>query len=118
MKNELEIFLEQFDKLTLDSTQISKNTVFIAYPGKKFDGRDFIEQAINNGAKGVVFESKNFKKNLNLSIPSIAINGLKSKLPSIADKFYAYPSKKVSITGITGTNGKTTSAYWLSQCLK
>ncbi|MGY8854899.1 UDP-N-acetylmuramoyl-L-alanyl-D-glutamate--2,6-diaminopimelate ligase [Methylophilaceae bacterium Uisw_097] len=117
MKNELEIFLEQFDKLTLDSTQISKNTVFIAYPGKKFDGRDFIEQAINNGAKGVVFESKNFKKNLNLSIPSIAINGLKSKLPSIADKFYAYPSKKVSITGITGTNGKTTSAYWLSQCL-
>ena len=63
MKNELEIFLEQFDKLTLDSTQISKNTVFIAYPGKKFDGRDFIEQAINNGAKGVVFESENFKKN-------------------------------------------------------
>ena len=117
MKNELEIFLEQFDKLTLDSTQISKNTVFIAYPGKKFDGRDFIEQAINNGAKGVVFESENFKKNINLSIPSIAINGLKSKLSSIADKFYAYPSKKVSITGITGTNGKTTSAYWLTQCL-
>jgi len=117
MKNELEIFLEQFDKLTLDSTRISKNTVFIAYPGKKFDGRDFIEQAINNGAKGVVFESENFKKNINLSIPSIAINGLKSKLSSIADKFYAYPSKKVSITGITGTNGKTTSAYWLTQCL-
>ena len=117
MKNELEIFLEQFDKLTLDSTQISKNTVFIAYPGKKFDGRDFIGQAINNGAKGIVFESENFNKNFNLSIPSIAINDLKSKLSSIADKFYEYPSKKVSIIGITGTNGKTTSAYWLTQCL-
>ncbi len=117
MKNELEIFLDQFDKLTLDSTKVSKNTVFIAYPGKKFDGRDFIEQAVNNGAKGVIFESKNFKKNLNLSIPSIAINGLKSKLSSIADKFYDYPSKKLSIIGITGTNGKTTSAYWLTQCL-
>ena len=117
MKNELEIFLEQFDKLTLDSTQISKNTVFIAYPGKKFDGRDFIEQAINNGAKGVVFESANFKKNLNLNVPSIAINDLKSKLSSIAEKFYDYPSKKLSIIGITGTNGKTTTAYWLTQCL-
>ena len=62
MKNELEIFLEQFDKLTLDSRQISKNTVFIAYPGMKFDGRDFIEQAVNNGANGIVFESENYKK--------------------------------------------------------
>jgi len=117
MKNELEIFLEQFDKLTLDSTQIFKNTVFIAYPGKKFDGRDFIEQAIINGAKGVVFESENFQKKLNLSVPSIPIKGLKSKLSSIANRFYEYPSKKVSIIGITGTNGKTTSAYWLTQCL-
>ena len=68
MKNELEIFLEQFDKLTLDSRQISKNTVFIAYPGKKFDGRDFIEQAVNNGVNGIVFESENYKKKLNLRI--------------------------------------------------
>ena len=117
MKNELEIFLEQFDKLTLDSRQISKNTVFIAYPGKKFDGRDFIEQAVNNGVNGIVFESENYKKKLNLSVPSIAIKDLKNKLSSIADKFYDYPSKKLSIIGITGTNGKTTSAYWLTQCL-
>ena len=117
MKNELEIFLEQFDKLTLDSRQISKNTVFIAYPGMKFDGRDFIEQAVNNGANGIVFESENYKKKLNLSVPSIAIKGLKNKLSLIADKFYDYPSKKLSIIGITGTNGKTTSAYWLTQCL-
>ena len=117
MKNELEIFLEQFDKLTLDSRQISKNTVFIAYPGMKFDGRDFIEQAVNNGANGIVFESENYKKKLNLCVPSIAIKGLKNKLSSIADNFYDYPSKKLSIIGITGTNGKTTSAYWLTQCL-
>ena len=117
MKNELEIFLEQFDKLTLDSRQISKNTVFIAYPGKKFDGRDFIEQAVNNGVNGIVFESENYKKKLNLSVPSIAIKDLKNKLSSIADKFYDHPSKKLSIIGITGTNGKTTSAYWLTQCL-
>jgi len=117
MKNELEIFLEQFDELTLDSRQISKNTVFIAYPGVKFDGRDFIEQAVNNGANGVLFESENFKKKLKLSVPSIAIKGLKKKLSIIADKFYDYPSKKLSIVGITGTNGKTTSAYWLTLCL-
>ena len=41
----------------------------------KFDGRDFIEQAVNNGANGIIFESENYKKKLNLSVPSIAIKG-------------------------------------------
>ena len=49
MKNELEIFLEQFDKLTLDSRQISKNTVFIAYPGMQFDGSSIVIAIINFG---------------------------------------------------------------------
>jgi len=117
MKGELEIFLEQFDELSLNSTQISKNTVFIAYPGKNFDGRDFIKEAIDNGAKGIIFESKNLKKNLNISVPNLAVTNLKNNLSLIAAKFYDNPSKKISIVGITGTNGKTTSAYWLSQCL-
>ena len=117
MKNDLEIFLKKFDNLSLNSKQISKNTVFIAYPGNKHDGREFIQEAIKNGAAGIIFESKNFKKNLNLSIPNISISDLKNKLAAISSQFYEYPSKKISIIGITGTNGKTTSAYWLSQCL-
>jgi len=117
MKNDLEIFLKKFDNLSLNSKQISKNTVFIAYPGNKHDGREFIQEAIENGAAGIIFESKNFKKNLNLSIPNISISDLKNKLAAISSQFYEYPSKKISIIGITGTNGKTTSAYWLSQCL-
>ena len=117
MKNDLEILLKKFDNLSLNSKQISKNTVFIAYPGNKNDGREFIQEAIENGAAGIIFESKNFKKNLNLSIPNISISDLKNKLAAISSQFYEYPSKKISIIGITGTNGKTTSAYWLSQCL-
>ena len=117
MKNDLEIFLKKFDNLSLNSKQISKNTVFIAYPGNKHDGREFIQEAIENGAAGIIFESKNLKKNLNLSIPNISISDLKNKLAAISSQFYEYPSKKISIIGITGTNGKTTSAYWLSQCL-
>ena len=117
MKNDLEIFLKKFDNLSLNSKQISKNTVFIAYPGNKHDGREFIQEAIENGAAGIIFESKNFKKNLNLSIPNISISDLSNKLAAISSQFYEYPSKKISIIGITGTNGKTTSAYWLSQCL-
>ena len=117
MKNDLEIFLKKFDNLSLNSKQISKNTVFIAYPGNKHDGREFIQEAIENGAAGIIFESKNFKKNLNLTIPNISISDLRNKLAAISSQFYEYPSKKISIIGITGTNGKTTSAYWLSQCL-
>ncbi len=117
MKGELEIFLKKFDELTLNSKQIYENTVFVACPGKKFDGRDFIEEAIENGAKGIIFESKNLKKNLNIRVLNLAVTNLKNKLSLIAAKFYDHPSKKISIVGITGTNGKTTSAYWLSQCL-
>ena len=117
MKNDLEIFLKKFDNLSLNSKQISKNTVFIAYPGNKHDGREFIQEAIENGAAGIIFESKNLKKKLNLSIPNISISDLRNKLAAISSQFYEYPSKKISIIGITGTNGKTTSAYWLSQCL-
>ena len=117
MKNDLEIFLKKFDNLSLNSKQISKNTVYIAYPGNKHDGREFIQEAIENGAAGIIFESKNLKKNLNLSIPNISISDLRNKLAAISSQFYEYPSKKISIIGITGTNGKTTSAYWLSQCL-
>ena len=117
MKNDLEIFLKKFDNLSLNSKQISKNTVFIAYPGNKHDGREFIQEAIENGAAGIIFESKNFKKNLNLTIPNISISDLINKHAAISSQFYEYPSKKISIIGITGTNGKTTSAYWLSQCL-
>jgi UDP-N-acetylmuramoyl-L-alanyl-D-glutamate--2,6-diaminopimelate ligase len=112
MKNDLEIFLKKFDNLSLNSKQISKNTVFIAYPGNKHDGREFIQEAIENGAAGIIFESKNLKKNLNLSIPNISISDLRNKLAAISSQFYEYPSKKISIIGITGTNGKTTSAYW------
>jgi len=100
MKDELEIFLEKFNVLTLKSKEIPKNAAFVAYSGSKYDGRDFIQEAINNGAKGVIFEAQDFQKKLNLDIPSIAINDLKSKLPSIAAKFYKHPSKKISIVGI------------------
>jgi len=106
MKNDLEIFLKKFDNLSLNSKQISKNTVFIAYPGNKHDGREFIQEAIENGAAGIIFESKNFKKNLNLSIPNISISDLKNKLAAISSQFYEYPSKKYQLLELQEPMGK------------
>lgn len=100
-----------------DSRQIKEGFLFIAYPGAAADGRFFCTQASKAGASAIIYEPENWPENCEL--PSQTLNlplpGLAKKLAAIASRFYNEPSKKLSLTGITGTNGKTTIAYQLAQ---
>lgn len=100
-----------------DSRQIQSGDLFVAYLGSAADGRLFIEKAVASGAVAVVYEPTDFPKNSRLpkSIPCIPIDNLATKLASIAKEFYGNPGESLTITGITGTNGKTTIAYQLAQ---
>ncbi len=100
-----------------DSRQIKPGYLFIAYPGAATDGRLYIAQALASGASAVVYEPENFPANCPLpsEIPAIAITGLSSKIAGIASRFYGEPSQKLAVTGVTGTNGKTTIAFQLAQ---
>lgn len=100
-----------------DSRRVKPGALFFAYPGALADGRLFIEQAIEAGAVAVIYEPRDFPKTANLpaNIPCMAIPDLASKLAAIACRFYEDPTSRLSVTGVTGTNGKTTIAYQLAQ---
>jgi UDP-N-acetylmuramoyl-L-alanyl-D-glutamate--2,6-diaminopimelate ligase len=103
--------------LVTDSRQIQPGDTFLAYAGEKADGRDFIPQAIAAGANAVLWDPKNFTWNPEWRIPALAIDELKMKAGLIASHVYDYPSEKLWMVGITGTNGKTSCSHWYAQAM-
>lgn len=100
-----------------DSRHIKPGDLFIAYPGAVTDGRHYIQQAIQAGAAAVLYDPVDFSLDSDLvnTIPLIAMPQLSKKLAMIAIHFYHHPADQLSVTGVTGTNGKTTIAYQLAQ---
>jgi UDP-N-acetylmuramoyl-L-alanyl-D-glutamate--2,6-diaminopimelate ligase len=97
--------------LSFDSRNVSGNTLFFAIPGEKVDGHNFIDSAIENGAKAVVCERLPDVQNDDVCYIQVKSSG--HALGEIANVFYGEPSKKLKLVGITGTNGKTTTATLL-----
>lgn len=100
-----------------DSRQIKPGFLFFAYPGALTDGRFYIPHAESAGAVGLVYEPEDWPTACQLpkALPCVALPGLAKKLGGIASRFYGQPTKKLTLTGVTGTNGKTTIAYQLAQ---
>lgn len=100
-----------------DSRLVKTGDLFIAYAGAAVDGRLFIEQAIHAGAAAVLYDPSALPAGCTLSnqVPCIAVPQLAQHLAAIASQFYNHPSASLTLTGITGTNGKTTIAYQLAQ---
>ncbi len=100
-----------------DSRQIKPGFLFLAYPGLLTDGRIFISKALEAGAAAVLYEPEQWPSTV--AFPSlkniIPFPDLAAKLPQIASRFYDYPTQHFQVTGVTGTNGKTTIAYQLAQ---
>ena len=104
--------------ISLDSRMVKPGDLFVAYPGEISDGRDFIESAIASGAVAVLKEgslhSEGKKTHGGTDYFSFSIPQLQQKISHIAARFYEHPSRRLNITGITGTNGKTSIAYLLA----
>lgn len=99
-----------------DSRKVSQGFLFCAYPGNLTDGRLYIEHALNAGATAVVYDPENYSVPSHLSnVPLIPFPNLAQTLAALANRFYDEPSQKLQVTGVTGTNGKTTIAYQLAQ---
>jgi len=99
--------------LAVDHRLVNAGYVFLAYQGKGFNGADFIAGAIANGAIAIISDKPiNDSK---LSLPVYLDVDLQCHIGEIAARFYQAPTEQLIITGITGTNGKTTVAYLLMQ---
>ena len=98
-----------------DSRKVKPGDIFVAIPGAKTDGHNFIPDAIQRGALAIV---SNTKLNLFTLIPYIRVAEPRKALALISNHFFGYPSKRMRVIGITGTNGKTTTAYLLKSILE
>jgi UDP-N-acetylmuramoyl-L-alanyl-D-glutamate--2,6-diaminopimelate ligase len=106
--------------LTTDSRRIKTSDAFIAWPGAAVDGRQFIPAAISSGAVAALMEPMESDNGLQTT-PDIACTrayaGLKAASGDIASQFYNDPSASLNIVAFTGTNGKTSSSWWLAEAL-
>ncbi len=106
-------------ELTVDSRQVGRGDGFVAWPGAAVDGRRFVQQAFASGAAACLVEQQGIEcLDFDSANDSVAtLDGLKLATGSIADAWYAHPSRKLDVFAFTGTNGKTSSAWWLAQAL-
>jgi len=104
--------------LALDSRNVQPGDVFVACPGRANDGRAFIAQAIERGAKAVLWEaSDDFRWNSAWPVPNLALAGLHEQLGALASHVYGHPSRSLWVVAVTGTNGKTSVTRWIAQAL-
>jgi UDP-N-acetylmuramoyl-L-alanyl-D-glutamate--2,6-diaminopimelate ligase len=97
--------------IVYDSRQASPGSVFVALRGLQADGTVFARDAIGRGAIAVVGEGH---APAGLTVPWIAADHARLALAALANEFYGRPSERITLVGITGTNGKTTTSYLLA----
>jgi UDP-N-acetylmuramoyl-L-alanyl-D-glutamate--2,6-diaminopimelate ligase len=93
--------------VTLDSRDVGEGTLFVAIPGQHRDGHDFAAAAIEAGAGGLIVE----RPLPGVAAPQIVVDAARPVLASAAGWWYGDPSHELTVVGITGTDGKTTTAY-------
>ncbi|MBL0422217.1 UDP-N-acetylmuramoyl-L-alanyl-D-glutamate--2,6-diaminopimelate ligase [Ramlibacter sp. AW1] len=103
--------------LRTDSRQVGPGDAFIAWPGAATDGRRFVGPALAQGAAACLVEADGAEA-FGFEDDAVACYaGLKAGCGEIADVFYGQPSERLAVLAVTGTNGKTSTTWWLAQAL-
>jgi UDP-N-acetylmuramoyl-L-alanyl-D-glutamate--2,6-diaminopimelate ligase len=101
--------------IAYDSRRVTPGMIFVAIPGLKTDGHDFINTAIDRGATAIICE-KNGSGSQRAT--KIRVADARTALARAAAVYYQHPAKKLKIIGVTGTNGKTTVAFMVKHILE
>lgn len=104
------------DHVISDSREKFKNSIFIAVKGLTSDGAEFADDAINAGSVAVIYETE--IKRMHQNVVYIKVSNSRKIQSLIAGLVYSEPSKHLNLVGVTGTNGKTSSAYIYRHILK
>jgi UDP-N-acetylmuramoyl-L-alanyl-D-glutamate--2,6-diaminopimelate ligase len=98
--------------LAYDARRVTPGALFVCIPGLKADGHDFAPQAVASGAAALIVE-----RALDLSVPQLVVADAREAMALAADTFFAHPTEELEVVGVTGTNGKTTTAFLLFSIL-
>jgi UDP-N-acetylmuramoyl-L-alanyl-D-glutamate--2,6-diaminopimelate ligase len=95
--------------MTLDSRAVAPGALYCCVPGRSFDGHDFAPVAVQAGAVALLCQ-----RPLEVPVPQVIVPSVRSALGPLADALYDHPSQAMTVVGITGTNGKTTTTHLLA----
>jgi UDP-N-acetylmuramoyl-L-alanyl-D-glutamate--2,6-diaminopimelate ligase len=99
--------------LAWDSRKVAAGDLFFCVPGEHSDGHDFAALAVRAGAAALVVE-----RPLGLGVPEVVLPSVRAAMGPLAARFYGDPSARLRVVGVTGTNGKTTTAYLVRALLE
>jgi UDP-N-acetylmuramoyl-L-alanyl-D-glutamate--2,6-diaminopimelate ligase len=98
--------------LAYDARDATAGSLFFCVPGSRADGHDFAAEAVANGAAALVVE-----RPLELEVPQLMVEDARRAMGVAADEFFERPTEELELAGVTGTNGKTTTAFLLYSIL-
>jgi UDP-N-acetylmuramoyl-L-alanyl-D-glutamate--2,6-diaminopimelate ligase len=101
------------EDLVLDSRQVRPGVVFVALPGDSSHGLDHVDDALARGAAAIIYEPS--ANHLQVDGPAIAVPGLQAQLGDLARMYFGRQAEPLTLTGVTGTNGKSTVAHLIAQ---
>jgi len=108
-------------QIQYDSRKVAPDDAFVAIRGTDFDGHRFIDDAVNRGAKVVVVEDDAIRPDsffMHAGVVKVVVADARRTLAGMSANFYGHPSRKLELVGVTGTNGKTTTAYLIASLLE
>ncbi|MDQ6746252.1 MAG: UDP-N-acetylmuramoyl-L-alanyl-D-glutamate--2,6-diaminopimelate ligase, partial [Actinomycetota bacterium] len=104
----------QISQLAYDARQVTRGTLFFCVPGFTRDGHEFAAQAVSQGAAALVVE----RELEELGVPQIRVESSRGAMAPAAAAFYGDPTRELQTVGVTGTNGKTTTAFLVRALLE
>lgn len=103
--------------LATDSRRVRAGDAFVAWPGYAVDGRQYVAQALAAGARACLVEAQGVEPFAFRDEAIATLADLKSRTGDLASAFYGRPSERLEVVATTGTNGKTSTAWWMAQAL-
>src|SRR5919201_362754 len=100
-------------ELAYDTRAVSGGSLFFCIPGASVDGHELAGEAVAAGAAALVVE-----RPLDVGVPQLVVPSVREAMPRAAVEFFGDPTAELPVAGITGTNGKTTTAYLLRSILE
>jgi UDP-N-acetylmuramoyl-L-alanyl-D-glutamate--2,6-diaminopimelate ligase len=98
--------------LAYDARAVRPGSLFVCVPGSRADGHDFATDAVTRGAAALIVE-----RPLDLQVPQLVVSDARLAMALAADAFFGRPTRELEVAGVTGTNGKTTTAFVLYSIL-